>query len=217
MLARAKAPSPSGQPSLASPAIVDVILLVMNLASSRSIAARRTPGRRAIRPGVRHGAGTALDSLHAGQRGSHSSGIPVSDWPGIWLLSSTPDIDIAGDGITILESRTRKEALRGMDPTTLGFGPPSGRTRWNPTKEVRLPDLRARDLALPHDDAIATSEGSGRSSLGSSRELSSVQVGALTATNALFRDSAEGSFQREVRAPTLGSYVSHMKELSKTW
>ena len=31
------------------------------------------------------------------------------DWPGIWLLSSTPHIDIAGGGTIILESRTRNE------------------------------------------------------------------------------------------------------------
>ncbi len=35
---------------------------------------------------------------------------PVSDWLGIWILLSTPNIDIAGGGITILESRTRNEA-----------------------------------------------------------------------------------------------------------
>ena len=34
----------------------------------------------------------------------------VADWPGIWLLPSTPDVDIAGGGITILESRTRDAA-----------------------------------------------------------------------------------------------------------
>ena len=31
---------------------------------------------------------------------------PVSEWPGIWLLPATPDVDIAGGGITILDSRT---------------------------------------------------------------------------------------------------------------
>lgn len=31
---------------------------------------------------------------------------PVADWPGIWLLPATPEFDIAGGGITILESRT---------------------------------------------------------------------------------------------------------------
>ena len=31
---------------------------------------------------------------------------PVAEWPGIWLLPATPDVDIAGGGITILASRT---------------------------------------------------------------------------------------------------------------
>lgn len=31
---------------------------------------------------------------------------PVADWPGIWLLPTTPGLDIVGGGITILESRT---------------------------------------------------------------------------------------------------------------
>ena len=35
---------------------------------------------------------------------------PVADWPGIWLLPATPDFDIAGGGITILESRTLDSA-----------------------------------------------------------------------------------------------------------
>ena len=35
--------------------------------------------------------------------------IPVAQWPNIWLLPSTPDVDIAGGGITILESRTRND------------------------------------------------------------------------------------------------------------
>ncbi|MDE0083596.1 MAG: transporter substrate-binding domain-containing protein [Gammaproteobacteria bacterium] len=35
---------------------------------------------------------------------------PVAEWPGIWLLPSTPEVDIVGGGITILESRTRNDA-----------------------------------------------------------------------------------------------------------
>lgn len=31
---------------------------------------------------------------------------PIADWPGIWLLPATPVFDMAGGGITILESRT---------------------------------------------------------------------------------------------------------------
>ncbi len=31
---------------------------------------------------------------------------PVAEWPGIWLLPATPEFDIVGGGITILESRT---------------------------------------------------------------------------------------------------------------
>ena len=33
--------------------------------------------------------------------------IPIADWPGIWLLPATDDFDVAGGGITILDSRTR--------------------------------------------------------------------------------------------------------------
>ncbi|MXX79163.1 MAG: hypothetical protein F4Z33_09525, partial [Gemmatimonadales bacterium] len=29
---------------------------------------------------------------------------PIADWPGIWLLPAMPDFDMAGGGITILES-----------------------------------------------------------------------------------------------------------------
>ena len=39
-----------------------------------------------------------------------SAHIPMSDWPGIWLFASKPDIDIAGGGIEIIESRGRNEA-----------------------------------------------------------------------------------------------------------
>lgn len=35
---------------------------------------------------------------------------PVAEWPGIWLLPSTPDFDMVGGGISILESRTRNAA-----------------------------------------------------------------------------------------------------------
>ena len=31
---------------------------------------------------------------------------PVAEWPGIWLLPATPEFDVVGGGITILESRT---------------------------------------------------------------------------------------------------------------
>ena len=31
---------------------------------------------------------------------------PIAEWPGIWLLPATPEFDIVGGGITILESRT---------------------------------------------------------------------------------------------------------------
>ncbi len=37
---------------------------------------------------------------------------PISTWPGIWLLPATPDFDIVGGGITILESRTLDAAGR---------------------------------------------------------------------------------------------------------
>ena len=37
---------------------------------------------------------------------------PVADWPDIWLLPATPEFDIVGGGITILESRTLDDTGR---------------------------------------------------------------------------------------------------------
>ena len=37
---------------------------------------------------------------------------PVTEWEDIWLLPSRPEVDIAGGGITILESRTRDASGR---------------------------------------------------------------------------------------------------------
>ena len=35
---------------------------------------------------------------------------PIDLWPGIWLLPSTPDYDLVGGGITILDARTRNDS-----------------------------------------------------------------------------------------------------------
>lgn len=51
---------------------------------------------------------TALEAMEGARLSFVRS--PVAEWPGIWLLSSAPDVDIAGGGITILESRTRNDA-----------------------------------------------------------------------------------------------------------
>ncbi|MDE2837016.1 MAG: transporter substrate-binding domain-containing protein [Chloroflexota bacterium] len=48
---------------------------------------------------------TALETMDGA--GLQFNRIPIVEWPGIWLLPSTPDFDIAGGGITILNSRTR--------------------------------------------------------------------------------------------------------------
>ena len=48
---------------------------------------------------------TALEAMDGA--GLRFNRIPIAEWPGIWLLSSTPDFDIAGGGITILDTRTR--------------------------------------------------------------------------------------------------------------
>ena len=45
---------------------------------------------------------------------------PVAEWPGIWLLPATPEFDIAGGGITILESRTVNDAGEGVVAFTAG-------------------------------------------------------------------------------------------------
>ncbi|MDE2805390.1 MAG: transporter substrate-binding domain-containing protein [Gemmatimonadota bacterium] len=50
---------------------------------------------------------TALEAMEGAELSFVRS--PVAEWPGIWLLSATPDVDIVGGGITILESRTRDD------------------------------------------------------------------------------------------------------------
>jgi hypothetical protein len=44
---------------------------------------------------------TALEAMEGARLSFQRS--PVAEWPGIWLLPATPDVDIAGGGITILE------------------------------------------------------------------------------------------------------------------
>jgi len=51
---------------------------------------------------------TALEAMEGAQLVFQRT--PVAEWPGIWLLPSTPEVDIVGGGITILESRTRNDA-----------------------------------------------------------------------------------------------------------
>ncbi len=50
---------------------------------------------------------TALEAMEGARLSFQRS--PVAEWPGIWLLPATPAVDIAGGGITILESRTRDD------------------------------------------------------------------------------------------------------------
>ncbi len=61
-------------------------------------------------PGFAEHAGYEADLLTAFEamepRGTAFMRKPVADWPDIWLLTATPDFDMAGGGITILESRT---------------------------------------------------------------------------------------------------------------
>ena len=50
---------------------------------------------------------TALETMEgAGLMFNRSA---IGEWPGIWLLPSTPRYDLVGGGITILQSRTRDE------------------------------------------------------------------------------------------------------------
>ena len=51
---------------------------------------------------------TALAAMRDGGLAFTRRAIPT--WPGIWLRSATPDHDIVGGGITILDSRTRNAA-----------------------------------------------------------------------------------------------------------
>ena len=51
---------------------------------------------------------TALEAMEGAQLSFVRT--PVGEWPGVWLLPSTPNVDIVGGGITILESRTRNDA-----------------------------------------------------------------------------------------------------------
>ena len=53
---------------------------------------------------------TALEAMEEGRLTFTRQ--PVADWPGIWLLPATPEFDIVGGGITILESRTLDAAGR---------------------------------------------------------------------------------------------------------
>lgn len=50
---------------------------------------------------------TALEAMEGA--GLSFVRVPVAEWSDIWLLPSTPGIDMAGGGITILESRTRND------------------------------------------------------------------------------------------------------------
>ena len=51
---------------------------------------------------------TALEAMDGAGLAFRRRGIDV--WPGIWLLPSTPDYDLVGGGITILEERTLDES-----------------------------------------------------------------------------------------------------------
>ena len=51
---------------------------------------------------------TAMEAMEGARLSFERS--PVAEWPDIWLLPSTPDIDIVGGGISILDSRTRDHA-----------------------------------------------------------------------------------------------------------
>ena len=48
---------------------------------------------------------SALEAMRGG--GLSFSRRPIGEWDGIWLRPATPEFDIVGGGITILESRTR--------------------------------------------------------------------------------------------------------------
>lgn len=48
---------------------------------------------------------TALEAMDGAGLSFNRRGIDV--WPGIWLLPATPEFDVVGGGITILEERTR--------------------------------------------------------------------------------------------------------------
>lgn len=48
---------------------------------------------------------TALEAMDGAGLSFNRRGI--ADWPGIWLLPATPDYDLVGGGITLLEERTR--------------------------------------------------------------------------------------------------------------
>ena len=51
---------------------------------------------------------TALEAMDGA--GLQFNRTPIADWPGIWLLPAQDDFDVAGGGITILDSRTRDGA-----------------------------------------------------------------------------------------------------------
>ena len=51
---------------------------------------------------------TAMEAMEGARLSFERS--PVAEWPDIWLLPSTPDTDLVGGGISILDSRTRNHA-----------------------------------------------------------------------------------------------------------
>lgn len=63
-------------------------------------------------PGFRRHLGYEADLLSALEiaTGLSFERQPVAEWPGIWLLPATSEFDIAGGGMTILESRTVNDA-----------------------------------------------------------------------------------------------------------
>jgi len=50
---------------------------------------------------------TALESM--ADTGLHFRRVPIAEWPDIWLAPASDQFDLAGGGITILDSRTRDE------------------------------------------------------------------------------------------------------------
>ena len=61
---------------------------------------------------------TAFEAMDGA--GLSFSRTPIQMWDDVWLLSATPDYDIAGGGITVLDSRTKNAAGDGVVAFTSG-------------------------------------------------------------------------------------------------
>ncbi len=127
---------------------------------------------------------TALEAMEHTRLGFER--IPIDVWPGIWLAPAGPDYDMAGGGITILESRTRDASGR----TVVAFT--SGHISFRQSLLIRAEDA---ERIRSHDDLNAQHRvGAVRGTTGEARLL---QLSGLADDEGVLRagvriDTADG-------------------------